>query len=286
MANISVRRVRPEDAAEAGPILYKAFEAIFSHHRFPVPFPSPEEATLIAKSMVENPGFYSIVAELEGKIVGSNFMDERSPIRGVGPISVDPAAWDTGAGRELMQAVLDRAAEQGAAGIRLQQDSFHNRSFVLYTKLGFRARVSTAILQGPRIAAKIADREVRPAREEDLDACNRLCLTVHGHDRGGELADAVNLGRASIVERDGRVTGYTSGVEFLGHSVGEANEDLMALIAAAEAFAGPGFHVPTSNDDLIRWCCDHGLRMVNAMTLMSVGLYHDPQGAYLPSVGY
>ena len=60
----------------------------------------------------------------------------------------------------------------------------------------------------------------------------------------------------------------------------------MALITAAEAFAGPGFHVPTGNDDLIRWCCDHGLRMVSAMTLMSVGLYHEPQGAYLPSVGY
>lgn len=60
----------------------------------------------------------------------------------------------------------------------------------------------------------------------------------------------------------------------------------MALITAADAFGGPGFHVPTGNDDLIRWCCDQGLRMANAMTLMSVGMYHEPQGTYLPSVAY
>ena len=86
--------------------------------------------------------------------------------------------------------------------------------------------------------------------------------------------------------RAGRLTGYTTGVGFFGHSVGEANDDLMALIAAAPEFAGLGFHVPTDNDELLRWCFDNGLRVAKAMTLMSLGLYNEPRGMYLPSVAY
>jgi hypothetical protein len=36
-----------------------------------------------------------------------------------------------------MQEVLDRAARQQKAGIRLLQAGYHNRSLCLYTKLGF-----------------------------------------------------------------------------------------------------------------------------------------------------
>ena len=34
------------------------------------------------------------------------------------------------------------------------------------------------------------------------------------------------------------------------------------------------------------WCLDHGLRVVQLMTLMTMGLYNEPGGAYLPSVLY
>jgi len=37
---------------------------------------------------------------------------------------------------------------------------------------------------------------------------------------------------------------------------------------------------------LFRWCLDNGLRVVEPMTLMSVGLYNEPVGAFLPSVLY
>jgi hypothetical protein len=60
----------------------------------------------------------------------------------------------------------------------------------------------------------------------------------------------------------------------------------MALIGAAPAFAGPGILVPVRNAPLFQWCLDHGLRVVQVMTLMTVGLYNEPAGAYLPSVLY
>ena len=41
-------------------------------------FPSPEVATGLASMLIGDPGFYGVVAEEAGTIVGSNFMDERS----------------------------------------------------------------------------------------------------------------------------------------------------------------------------------------------------------------
>ena len=75
-------------------------------------------------------------------------------------------------------------------------------------------------------------------------------------------------------------------VVFFGHAVGENNEDLKALIGAAPAFLGPGFMVPTRNGELLRWCLDKGLRINQPMTLMSMGLYNEPAGAFLPSIIY
>ena len=60
----------------------------------------------------------------------------------------------------------------------------------------------------------------------------------------------------------------------------------MALFAAAIEFQGPGIHVPNSDPELLRWCYGQGFRMVKAMTLMTLGLYSEPVGAYLPSVLY
>jgi hypothetical protein len=68
--------------------------------------------------------------------------------------------------------------------------------------------------------------------------------------------------------------------------VGENNEDLKALIGAAPADAEFGFYVPMCNADLFRWCLNHGLRVTQTATLMSLGLYNEPAGAFLPSALY
>ena len=69
-------------------------------------------------------------------------------------------------------------------------------------------------------------------------------LWFHVTHRAGELADAIKGGTAVVVERPERVTGYATALAFFGHAVGETNLDLQALIASAEAFAGPGILVP------------------------------------------
>ena len=100
------------------------------------------------------------------------------------------------------------------------------------------------------------------------------------------MRDAIEQGTASVVEHEGRITGYATDLAFFAHAVGETNRELIALIGAAPVFGGPGILVPVRNAALFQWCLDHGLRVVQVMTLMTVGLYNEPTGAYLPSVLY
>ena len=61
---------------------------------------------------------------------------------------------------------------------------------------------------------------------------------------------------------------------------------MKALVGAAQAFPGPGFLLPTRNSEVLRWCLEQGLRIVQPMTLMSLGLYNEPRGAFMPSILY
>jgi predicted N-acetyltransferase YhbS len=284
--SITLRQGKPEDAKRCGEICYNAFKTIAEQHNFPPDFPSPDIAVAFLSEFLAHSKIYGVVAELNGRVVGSNFVDERSIIAGIGPITVDPAVQNRSVGRALMEDVLTRVAQKGFPGVRLVQAAYHGRSLSLYAKLGFAAREPLSTIQGPPLNMQIPGYDVRPAAEVDLGACNRVCLAVHGHDRGGELLDAIKRGMATVVEHRGRITGYATAVAFFGHAVGETNEELKALIGAASAFLGPGFLLPTRNAELFRWCLEQGLRVVQPLTLMSVGLYNEPVGAYLPSILY
>jgi hypothetical protein len=233
--------------------------------------------------MFSHPSFFCVVAEQDGRIIGSNCLDERNQIAGVGPITIDSGAQNRSAGRRLMHAVMSRARERNFAGVRLVQAAYHNRSLSLYTKLGFVVREPLACMQGS-IQKASPNHQVRSAQLSDLPACNDLCLRVHGHHRDGELTDAIQQGTAVVAESEGRIKAYASSMAFFGHAVGESNHDLQALISTAKEFQGPGILVPTRNAGLFRWCLDHGLRIIQPMTLMTTELYNEPAGAYLPSI--
>lgn len=284
--NLVLRPGTTADANACGAICFEAFRTVCTAHGFPPDFPSPEVAGGLLGMLLAHPRFYSVVAERDGRVVGSNFLDRRSAVMGVGPITVEPGAQNGGVGGRLMQDVIDRAAAEGAAGVRLLQAGFHNRSLCLYSKLGFRTRETVSILQGPPIGQALPGYAVRPASAGDAVSCNALCRQVHGFDRGGELDDAIAQKTAVVVEHLGRIVGYSTGISFVAHSVAETNTALMALIASAPAFGGPGFLLPTRNHEVFTWCLAAGLRLVYQMTLMTIGLYNEPNGAYLPSVLY
>src|SRR3954464_15940644 len=82
-------RLRPgtlEDAEVCGPICFEAFGAIAGKHGFPLDVPSREVSTGLLSMLLGRPGIYSVVAAVNGEVVGSNFLDEHSIIAAVAPI--------------------------------------------------------------------------------------------------------------------------------------------------------------------------------------------------------
>jgi GNAT superfamily N-acetyltransferase len=282
--NLKLRPGRPEDAAPCGVICYEGFKTIAEQHNFPPDIPSADIATGLMSSMLAQQDIYSVIAESGGRVLGSNFLWEKAIIAGVGPITVSPDVQNGKIGGALMADVMERAARQGHAGVRLVQAAYHNRSLSLYTKLGFDVREPLSIMNGPAIRLAVPGYAVRSAVAADIDACIALGLRLFGFGRGKEMQDAILQGTATVVEHGGRITGYATLIGFFGHAVGESNADLKALIGAADQFYGLGFLLPTRNGELFRWCLGNGLHVVQPMTLMSYGLYNAPSGAFLPSI--
>jgi len=288
---ISLRAIEPADGEECARITYEAFAGVHDHHRFPRDFPTLEAAVQLTSNFIAHPAIWGVVAEAEGgRIVGSNFLDERGSITGVGPITVDPDAQGYGVGRRLMEAVIERG--ERARGMRLLQDSFNMQSLSLYASLGFEVKEPTVVINGKPRSGPSAGVEVRPLEEGDLEQCERLCLTVHGFERTNELRDALAAPFFSpfVALRNGRVTAYATTLTFFpaSYAVSETEEDMRALIMGALA-AGeePGsFLLPTRQAGLFRWCLSEGLRAVKPMNYMTIGEYREPDGCWIPSVLY
>lgn len=283
---VTVREAVHDDWQEAGRICYEAFATLADRHGFPHDFPSVAAAAEPIRWLIDHPHVYGVIAESGGRIVGSSFLDERGPISAIGPVSVDPAAQDHRIGRMLMEAVLERARSRGARGVRLLQIAYHNRSLALYAKMGMDVRGSFAAMYGEPIRERLPGYDVRLATLDDEAACNALSVRVHGHTRPGELREAIESGGARVVERLGRITGYTTGINYFAHSIAETNDDMRALISDAEDYGTPGYLVPLANTDLFRWSLAHGHRVFFVVNMMTIGIYQEPAGAYMPSVGY
>jgi GNAT superfamily N-acetyltransferase len=286
---VTIREAEPADAEACAQICFDAFGGIQDQHRFPRDFPVLEAATGLMGMWIPHPSIWGIVAERDGRIVGSNFLDERDPIRGVGPITVDPQGQNAGVGRRLMEAALERG--RGAPGIRLLQDAFHMRSLSLYESLGFDVKEPVAVIGGSPSSSRPADEvEVRVLEEDDLDACEALCKRVHGFERTNELRDAIQAFKPFVAVRDGRITAYASSVIFwpMNHGVAESQVDMQALLvgAAAAAVNEPIALLVPLRSGLFRWCLGEGLRLVKPMNLMALGDYQEPRGSWFPSVLY
>jgi hypothetical protein len=161
----------------------------------------------------------------------------------------------------------------------------------LYASLGFAAREPVVRVTGSLRGGASTDHEVRPMEAADLDACERLGSGVHGFARSGELGDALAMPMLEpfVALRGGRVVAYASSVVVwqLAHGVGETEADLTALLSGAGAAAGTvDLLLPIREASLFRWCLARGLRVVKPMTLMTLGEYHEPRGAWFPSVAY
>lgn len=286
---MNLRPATTDDIQETGQIIYDAFRSIAEKYNFPLDFPSVESGLGMAEIAINNPDIYGVIAEKDGKIVGSNFLWEQDAIVGVGPITIAPELQSNGVGRKLMQDVIERG--KNAPGIRLVQDAFNSASMSLYASLGFNVVEPLVVIQGtPKVFEVSNETEVRPIEEKDFDGSAGLCRRVYGFDRKNELEQISKQFRSYVAVRENRVVAYASNPNMwqLNHAVAETTDDMKALLSGAARLSGKplSFLLPTRQAELFRWCLSQGIRVVKPMTLMAMGSYQEPKGSFLPSVLY
>ena len=290
--DIQIRPIRESDHDRAAQIVFDAFGGIARQHNFPLDMPVIEIPQGLIKAFSSHPTVFAVAAEGDGKLLGVNFLDCRTPVGGVGPICVDPNTQQKGVGRKLMEAVVKNGKERGLKSIRLVQDAFNTTSMSLYTSVGFDVKEPLALMRGtPKDKLTATGAKVREVTDNDLAACADLCRAAHGFDRTGELRESQAMFRSMLLERNGRIVAYASAPTFwiLNHAVGATDQDLFDLILGAGAATGGeplSMLVPTRRSNLFRWCLSQGMRVVKPMTLMSMDDYQEPKTAFWPSVQF
>ncbi len=288
--SLIIRPIEQNDAECCGKIGYEAHKTISSAHGYPSEQPSEEFGIELIRRLLGNPNSWGVLAERQGKTLGSIFLHKfpPSPVAVIGPLTVHPSV-EGGVGRKLMDAALTQARKQDHDQIRLVQSPSHIRSFVLYTKSGFALREPLFLMQGRPLngANNTSSANVHLVRDDNyVSVCNELCKSVYGFSREFELHQARDQGVATMIKRDGVITGYAAGIGIFGHAVAKSNEELKALIANASAILGPGFFAPARNHEVINWLLENGFQIGWPANLMTIGPYQEPVTPFLPSLAY
>jgi len=284
--SLEIRQAQSSDAAICARISFEAFGALHREQGFAPIFPSMDVITNRVTSLIANPKIFSIVAENEGRVVGVSFLSETDPVRGVGPIAVDPAAQTGGVGRKWMDVVLQRA---GALPTRLLQETFNMRSMALYASLGFDVKDLYVLVSG-RPSVQLEEYDVRPMIERDLEGCERLQKSAIGFSRINELRAALGAGSPWVAVRGRDIAAFVAS-PFLwigSHGAAEDEQSLAALLGGAAQQRGKdvAFLLPARSATLFRWALASGMKAGRPMTLMSKGQYSSPKCVYIPSVVY
>ena len=280
-------RAEPQHVGEMGRICYEAFKELHDRHRLPLDVPSATLARQLLGMMVSRSDFYSVVALLEGQVVGSNFLCFSDPVAAIGPITVEPGHQGQGIGLALMQDVVDHGRRRGIERIRLMQETINAGSLSLYASMGFDSREEVAYLQAA--AAPAEDPSVRPVTDKDLAAVEKLSADIYQTSRRNEVAAAIRYGFTPLLrQRDGRVTGYLIPGLF-GHGVAESADDACALVGEMARRLPPEaarFFCPVRQANFYRQVLKMGCRTIKVLTLMTLGPYEPPREVWLPSVLY
>lgn len=283
---IELTRPVAADGAALADICYRAFKDISDRHGYESDFHNVQFAQMVISGCIANESGYSVAANVDGTLAGSNFFSFTDEVAGVGPVSVDPERQGAGAGRALMEDLLRAAKEQGIERVRLMQDAFNMTSLALYASLGFDTKHPAALLE----PVPKAHPDVRLMAPDDLDAVEALSLDIYKVSRRDDAGQHIGRGpfKPFVRERNGRIVGYFV-IGMVGHGCAESEDDLLVLAQHAASEAPPEIarcFCPLREGSLYRKMLAAGFRNRKVMNLMTIGPYDEPEGAWMPSVGY
>jgi GNAT superfamily N-acetyltransferase len=142
MSKIIVRPMREEDLDEADRIMRMAFGTFLS---MPEPLKFMGDADFVRTRYRADPPA-ALSAEIDGKIVGSNFAMDWGSMGIFGPLTVHPEYWDKGVARLLLDHTMKIFEMWGTNHMGLFTFAQSSKHVHLYQKYGFWPTYLTAIM--------------------------------------------------------------------------------------------------------------------------------------------
>ncbi|ACY16583.1 GNAT family N-acetyltransferase [Haliangium ochraceum] len=235
---MEIRPLTADDLEPAGALLYGAFAHAASSHGVPAPWPDEAAARALLERYHRARSATVLVAEEGGALIALGAQRLRGEVTTMGPIaSYIPGR---GIGGALVDELLRRADDEGAAAQRLYVDGWNAPAFALYAGRGF--GVVDAVLHVEREAGagpalgNARGLEMRAFGSRDLDELRRFDHKLTGLERPDDLGAMVRL----VARRRGEVVGYLGASEThldqayaLGPAVAVDVMDLFTLLTYA-----------------------------------------------------
>ena len=163
--DIMVRPLRETDLDVADHIMRLAFGTFIG---LPDPTQFMGDADYVHTRWRANPTG-AFAAEVEGRVVGSNFATNWGTVGFFGPLTIHPDFWDQGVGKRLMEPIVDLFTQWGTRHAGLFTFPHSQKHVGLYQKFGFWPGFLTMLMSKP-VEKKKSEAEWTRFSETETDA--------------------------------------------------------------------------------------------------------------------
>ncbi|MGK7922365.1 MAG: GNAT family N-acetyltransferase [Trichodesmium sp.] len=212
MNNINIRLLQEHELPKADKIFRLAFGTF---RGLPEPMKFCGDANYMQR-WYTNPKA-ALAAEIDGQLVGSNFLSKWGSFGGFGPLSVHPNFWDRGVGQKLMEVTMECFENWQTQQISLFTFSRSPKQLHFYQKFGFLPHFLTAICaksvnQKEDKLQSIRYSQISPEQQKEyLEASQKLTNNIYpGLDLQSEILAVENqrLGDTLFLWENGNLAGF------------------------------------------------------------------------------
>ena len=253
---LRIRSLEQEDLGEADRILRLAFDTFLG---LKGPHSNFGDRDLVRTRWRTDPKS-AFAAELDGRLVGSNFTTCWGTVSFFGPLSVHPELWNQGIAQRLLESAMTQFAQWQSRHVGLFTFANSPGHAALYQRFDFWPRFVTAIMSKAPVKSTntrclLFSEATKEERQKLISECAGLTDAIYpGLDVSREIraVQAQNLGDTLLVARDSRVAAFAvchigagteagSGncyVKFGAARPGsQASRDFVQLLEACESLA-------------------------------------------------
>ena len=198
LTGVTIRGLEERDLPEADTIMRQAFGTFL---RLPDPMDFMGDGDFVRTRWAADPGA-ALAAEVDGNLVGTNFVTRWGSVGFFGPLTVAPSVWNRGVARSLLDATMAVFDEWGVRHRGLFTFGHSPKHIVLYQSYGFWPRFLTPVLAkpaSPRSAAWTAFSSL-PDKQDGLAAAAAVTSSVfEGLDVRREIGAVLDQGLGDTV---------------------------------------------------------------------------------------